>query len=138
MNINVIDKKALAQVYYIINHMPENDRNKVPEELMQNICENMLQDYIYEDEFSLQTQELLYAILMKYVLDEEQKRKFTEYYKFYDQKQEELKGEYNPNDIFKKTEIEENEEKVQENLQLIKSEKIGIFKKILNFFRKGF
>ena len=89
MDIASINKQALAQTYYILDSLDDNTKNKVPNSLFNTIKENM--DYQYQNttELLIETKELLYAILNKYVLSQSQKDKLAEYYRFYDAKMEE-------------------------------------------------
>lgn len=141
MDIASINKQALAQTYYILDSFDENTKNKVPNSLFNTIKENMDNQYKNTSELLIETKELLYAILNKYVLSQSQKDKLAEYYRFYDAKIEEEKiKKYQHKDLFennkneiKQTEIKEN----AENLSLIEY-KENIFKKILNKIKKKF
>jgi hypothetical protein len=84
MDIASINKQALAQTYYILDSLDDNTKNKVPNSLFNTIKENM--DYQYQNttELLIETKELLYANLNKYVLSQSQKDKLAEYYRFYD------------------------------------------------------
>ena len=86
MNVNDINKKALAQTYYIIENMSKANKSEIPLELINCIYENMDKDYVFEDKILDETQKLLYAILIKYILDDEMKRKIKEHYNFYSKK----------------------------------------------------
>ena len=135
MDVNIINRQALAQAYYEIERLSKNNKEKIPAEITNNIYNNMDKEYEYNGELLLEAQELIYAILLKYVLTEEKKEKIKEYYKFYDKKIEESKiGKYK---------IEFSDKKIEsknENMQLEVIEKTNILKKIIskikNFFNK--
>jgi len=91
MDIASINKQALAQTYYILDNLDDNTRNKVPNSLLAIIKENMDIQYTNTTDLLIETKELLYAILNKYILSQSQKDKLAEYYRFYDAKMEEEK-----------------------------------------------
>ena len=91
MNVDSINKQALAQTYYIIEHMSKKDKKKIPSILKKNIYEKMDKNYVFEEEYLLETKQLLYAILNKYVLDDEIKGKLSEYFTFFDEKTKNVK-----------------------------------------------
>lgn len=92
MDIASINKQALAQTYYILDSLDDNTKNKVPNSLFNTIKKNMDNQYQNTSELLIETKELLYAILNKYVLSQSQKDKLAEYYRFYDAKMEEEKA----------------------------------------------
>lgn len=133
MDIASINKQALAQTYYILDNLDDNTRNKVPNSLLAIIKENMDIQYTNTTDLLIETKELLYAILNKYILSQSQKDKIAEYYRFYDAKMEEEKvKKYQNKGLFKKNNetIEVKEEK--KNASLI-SYKENLFTR---FFRR--
>jgi hypothetical protein len=133
MDIASINKQALAQTYYILDNLDDNTRNKVPNSLLAIIKENMDIQYTNTTDLLIETKELLYAILNKYILSQSQKDKLAEYYRFYDAKMEEEKvKKYQNKGLFKKNNetIEVKEEK--KNASLI-SYKENLFTR---FFRR--
>ena len=101
MDISTINKQALAQTYYILDSFDNNTKNKVPNSLFNTIEENMDKQYNNTAELLIETKELLYAILNKYILSKSQKDKLAEYYRFYDAKIEEEKARnYQYEDLF--------------------------------------
>lgn len=132
MDIASINKQALAQTYYIINSFDDNTKNKLPNSLFNTIKENMDDQYQNTSELLIETKELLYAILNKYVLSQSQKDKLAEYYRFYDARMEEEKSKkYQYEDLFKNNKIETEPKEVKENISLVQY-KENLFTKILN------
>lgn len=84
----------------------------------------------------IETKELLYAILTKYVLSQSQKDRLAEYYRFYDAKMEEEKAKkYQNENSFKNNKIEKEQTEAKENVSLVQY-KENIFTKILNKIKK--
>ena len=132
MDIASINKQALAQTYYILNNFDDNTKNKVPNSLFNTIKENMDNQHQNTSELLIETKELLYAILNKYVLSQSQKDKLAEYYRFYDARMEEEKSKkYQYEDLFKNNKIETEPKEVKENISLVQY-KENLFTKILN------
>lgn len=141
MNVKSINKQALTQTYYILNSLNEINKNKIPNTLVDTISKNMDKEYKNTVEILEETKELLYAILNKYVLNQSQKDKLAEYYRFYDTKMEEEKAKkYQYKDLFEKTNNKIKQTEIKENAKkksLIEY-KENIFKKILNKIKKVF
>lgn len=136
MDIASINKQALAQTYYILDSFDDNTKNKVPNSLFNTIKENMDKQYQNTSELLIETKELLYAILTKYVLSQSQKDKLAEYYRFYDAKMEEEKvKKYQNENLFKNNKIEKEQTEAKENVSLVQY-KENIFTKILNKIKK--
>ena len=141
MDIASINKQALAQTYYILDSFDDITKNKVPNSLFNTIRENM--DYQYQNttELLIETKELLYAILNKYVLSQSQKDKLAEYYRFYDAKMEEEKAKkYLNENLFKnnKIETEQTEQtETKENVSLVKY-KENVFTRFYNRIKRIF
>lgn len=138
MNVASINKQALAQTYYILDSFDDVTKNKIPNSLFNTIKENMDFQYKNTTELLIETKELLYAILNKYVLSQPQKEKLAEYYRFYDAKMEEEKAKkYQNEELFKKnteiTKIKEDTDKVS-----LVPYKENIFTKILNNIKNLF
>ena len=136
MDISSINKQALAQTYYILDSFDDNTKNKVPNSLFNTIKENMDKQYQNTSELLIETKELLYAILTKYVFSQSQKDKLAEYYRFYDAKMEEEKAKkYQNENLFKNNKIEKEQTEAKENVSLVQY-KENIFTKILNKIKK--
>lgn len=138
MDIESINKQALAQTYYILDNFDDTIKNKVPNSLFNTIKENMDIQYKNTTELLIETKELLYAILNKYVLSQSQKDKLAEYYRFYDAKMEEEKSKkYQYKNLFENNRNETPKTEKNENVSLV-NYKENIFRRILLFFKKIF
>ena len=138
MDIESINKQALTQTYYILDNFDDTIKNKVPNSLFNTIKENMDIQYKNTTELLIETKELLYAILNKYVLSQSQKDKLAEYYRFYDAKMEEEKSKkYQYKNLFENNRNETPKTEKNENVSLVKY-KENIFRRILLFFKKIF
>ena len=138
MDIESINKQALTQTYYILDNFDDTIKNKVPNSLFNTIKENMDIQYKNTTELLIETKELLYAILNKYVLSQSQKDKLAEYYRFYDAKMEEEKSKkYQYKNLFENNRNETPKTEKNENVSLVKY-KENIFRRILLFFKKYF
>lgn len=135
MNVNSINKQALAQIYFILEDFNENIKVKIPNSLINTIQKNMDKNYANLEILLEETKEILYAILNKYILNDLQREKLAEYYKFYDKKIEEEKiKKYQYKDLFKKnSESIQIETQINENTSLVVSKKENI---IIRFFNK--
>ena len=138
MNIASINKQALAQTYYILDSFDDNTKNKVPNSLFNTIKDNMDYQYQNTSELLIETKELLYAILNKYVLSQSQKEKLAEYYRFYDAKMEEEKAKkYQNEDLFKNNKNEAERTEIIENVSLVQY-KENVFVKFWNKIKSIF
>ncbi len=120
MDIESINKQALAQTYYILDNFDDTIKNKVPNSLFNTIKENMDIQYKNTTELLIETKELLYAILNKYVLSQSQKDKLAEYYRFYDAKMEEEKSKkYQYKNLFENNRNETPKTEKNENVDFL-------------------
>lgn len=144
MDIASINKQALAQTYYILDGFDDITKNKVPNSLLDTIKENMDIQYKNTTELLIETKELLYAILNKYILSQSQKEKLAEYYRFYDAKIEEEKAKkYQNEDLFKnnKIETEQTEQtETKENVSLVQYKEnvfVRFWNRIKSIFKRN-
>lgn len=139
MNVTNISKQALAQIYYIWDNFSETTKNKVPNNLITTIRENMDMNYTNTSELLEETKEILYAILNKYVLNQTQKEKLAEYYRFYDAKMEAEKvKKYQYENLFDNNKKEiKKVEKNTNNISLVLY-KENIFIKLINKIKSIF
>lgn len=141
MNVESINKQALAQTYYILDSLDDNTKNKVPNSLFNTIKENMDYQYKNTTELLIETKELLYAILNKYVLSQSQKEKLAEYYRFYDAKMEEEKAKkYFNENLFKNNKNEAERTEIKENVSLVQYKEnvfVRFWNKIKSIFKRN-
>lgn len=143
--------KRLVEVDVILNHLSQENYQKIPKEIIQVIKKNMDKDYIWEydkskeledQDVSRDTIAFLSYINMEYLLDEKQKEYMEKLYESNERKLEEEKAkQYSVDDIFKRKSIEkeqiQNIEEKQENALVVYKENFfkKIFTKIKNFFK---
>ncbi len=137
---NVFDKKAFSEVIEILNHTDKEIVGKIPQKFIEFLFENADKDYIpninfydenWEKFIQEDTQAILALLYRDYIVSEDEKIELL------NEEQEErlkLEGEqrekYNPDNIFKKKNLEK---KIQtDNVQLIEIKETSWFKKILN------
>ena len=141
MNVESINKQALAQTYYILDSLDDNTKNKVPNSLFNTIKENMDYQYKNTTELLIETKELLYIILNKYVLSQSQKEKLAEYYRFYDAKMEEEKAKkYFNENLFKNNKNEAERTEIKENVSLVQYKEnvfVRFWNKIKSIFKRN-
>ena len=145
---------AYKEVYVILNNMSEEEVNKIPKDFMDMIKNNMDNDYEFEvyDDIPFEEQSVLHEtkailayIFMNFWGTEEQKSKIKAKFKQDLIEEENAKGSYNPDELFKNREkiienIEDEEGSVEktENVQLIEYKEKNIFTKIMESIKKLF
>lgn len=146
-------KMAYCEVDMILEQMEEEYVNKVPNELKKLFKEQKRKDYLPEIriDIPLAEQNLMrktIAILAMLNLnywceDEKEKQDLIQMYAENDRKrEEELREKYNPDNLFKKKDIEIEEiTKNNESKELVKYKEENflkrILRKIVSFFKKG-
>ena len=129
--------KAYTEVYEILKNIPNEDLNKIPEEVLHMLETKMdieykfkLQENIeFENQNLLRETKILLAILYRdYWATKEEKDRIISKWKNDIKIAEEKKKEVCNIDIFEKEKIEENNKKMSVE---VKNEKI--FKKLINF-----
>ena len=140
----VLDKtvlpKAYKEVVKIIEYLPDEEYIKIPEEIIQNLKEEMDDSYIYEidDLESLEvlkeTEEILAVIFRDYLSTSQEKRAIVLREKQEAiELEEEKRRKYSPNNIFAK------QEKNFESINIIlpvEIKKQNIFSKIISFIKE--
>ena len=138
MDITSINKQALEQIYFILESFSEDKKSKIPNSLINTINANMDKQYKNTSELLIETKEILYAILNKYILSQSQKEKLAEYYRYYDYKMEEEKIKKYPSEaLFKKNISEIKQAMINERVEkvsLIKY-KENVFIRFLNYIK---
>jgi hypothetical protein len=140
--------KAYKEVMEILNFVPKESVDKIPQTMIDTFKTNMDQNYDFkvdinksfeEQELLDETKAIFANIFRDYWATPYQKERILEKEKYDRQKlEEEKKTKYNPDDLFKKKKIEENE-KVEEISNLpIEVKKKNFYEKIIKFFKKIF
>ena len=147
--INTEYREALVEVLEIINHLEEDEKSKIPSEIVEFYEKNKSKTYIpninFEEEdiskynIKNKTREILAWIYIDYLCDDEKKK--SEYIKKLRNNEynyeEKKKKSFNQNTIFKNKQTQDlKNEQIQATKSMIKVEKQGWFSKILNKIKK--
>lgn len=138
-------KKALKEVYELINILSDEERNKIPQIYISNIEKEMdaSHQFVYditkklsEQNFMNESKAIIVDIYIKYFSEKKEYEKWEKYYKISNNLIEERKRkEFNPDNIFtdnnKRIEERENETKNIEETALTRIDN-NIFKDIIN------
>lgn len=139
-------RNAYKEVYTILNYLDEEDYEKIPPEVVETIKANMNQEYEYEmnedvDIFKQkmlpETKATLYNIFRDYLATPEQKEKILKMQEE-DRRKIEIKKQekYQKDDLFKNR--VSNEKAHNEQVALVKVEKLNFFQKLLNRIKNFF
>lgn len=149
--INTSYANAYKEVLIVLNNLIKEDYKKIPKEYIEflEINANPAYDFKYDSSKAFNEQELLddtkyilFGLFEKYGATETQKSKIKEFKDNYNEKLEKEKREkYNPEDIFKKINLNENIiNETKESVQMIKYKEQRwyekLFAKILKIFKK--
>lgn len=146
--INTEYREALVEVLEIIDHLEEDEKSKIPSEIVEFYEKNKSKTYIpninFEEDISKyniknKTREILAGIYIDYLCDDEKKK--SEYIKKLRNNEynyeEKKKKSFNQNTIFKNKQTQDlKNEQIQDTKSMIKVEKKGWFSKILNKIKK--
>ncbi len=146
--INTEYREALVEVLEIIDHLEEDEKSKIPSEIVEFYEKNKSKTYIpninFEEDISKyniknKTREILAGIYIDYLCDDEKKK--SEYIKKLRNNEynyeEKKKKSFNQNTIFKNKQTQDlKNEQIQDTKSMIKVEKQGWFSKILNKIKK--
>ena len=134
--------KAYKEVIKVIEYLPEELYVKIPEEILENLYENMDKDYEFEItnsktvKFLKETEDILAVIYRDYLASENEKRKIELLERQEETElEEEKRKKYSPDNIFEKRTDEY--EKISIVLPTI-VEKKNIFKRFLDYIKRKF
>lgn len=148
--INTNYANADKEVLIVLNNLIKEDYEKIPKEYIKFLETNANPDYDFkydsskafnEQELLDDTKYILFGLFEKYGATEVQKSKIKAFKNNYNEKLEKEKREkYNPDDIFKKNNLNENIiNKTKENVQIVEYKKQRwyekLFAKILKIFK---
>ena len=143
--------KAYKEVIEILKYVPQESVNKIPQTMLDTFKAKMDVNYDFkvdinksfeEQQLLDETNAILANIFRDYWATPYQKERIEAKEKYDRQKaEEEKRAQYNPDDIFRKkeinNEIENNTQESNNNLPIeVKKEKF--YEKIINFFKKIF
>lgn len=141
--------KAYKEVIEILNFVPKESVDKIPQRIIDTFKAKMDQNYDFEvdinksfeeQELLDETKAILANIFRDYWATPYQKERIEAKEKYDRQKIEEKKAKYNPDDIFKKKQLTreiENTENYAEKLP-IEVKKENFYQRIIKFFEKFF
>lgn len=145
INSEIVYSKAFKELYTVIQILSQEEKNKIPDSLIENIKNNMDIDYdfiidqsksILEQNLMPQTQALIIRIYQKYLSPEEEKEKWEKYNQIcYKKDEEEKRNLYSPDDIFKPKQQNIN---IPIQTQLIPVKKETFIQKIFNKLKQIF
>ena len=144
---------AMAETLHYLKGISQDDINKIPDNFITFLKNNASQNYeckfdytrpLKELNLKNETRGLIAMICLNYWCDtEDQKNSFIEHLNKNEKKyQEELRKEYNIDDIFKKKEfipkVEKTTENIDKNRLPVQAERENIFKRVFNRIMKIF
>ena len=137
-----IYKKIYRELYEVIDILSENEKDKISKEVIENIKQNMDNEYSFkidknnsllEQNLLPQTQAMLIKLYEKYLCSEEEKEKWNLYDKMCYVKVQKMKMEtYKEHTIL--SEMRKNEQKlpvIDKNNEMIEMKKESFIKKII-------
>lgn len=147
---NTTYANAYKEVLIVLNNLIRDDYEKIPKEYIEFFEANANPDYDFrydtskafsEQELLDDTKYILFGLFEKYGATEVQKLKIKTFKDNYNEKIENEKREkYNPDDIFKKNNLNENINETKENVQIVEYKENRwyekLFAKILKIFKK--
>ena len=141
-NKKILYRKAYKELYEVIKKLSKNEIEKLPNDFIMNIHENMDTNHeffynesvgVLEQDFMIETKALIIEMYRRFLIEDSQ----NEYWKKYDEKcfniiEEEKRLKYNPDKLFEITKKEEkNEPKEDVEIAVVKVEE-SFLRKILN------
>ncbi len=142
---NVIDRKAYYQTYVILKNL--DLLNELPEEIKKFIINNSESDeeFSFDQDIPLfeqidneKTEALLSYIYLKYINKNEfEKNILLEKYKQNEiDYEKEMNEKYSVDNLFKKKDVNEEQPKKNEHTELVKYNKVNIFRKIIDKIKR--
>lgn len=148
--INTSYANAYKEVLIVLNNLIKEDYEKIPKEYIEFLETNANPDYDFkydsskafnEQELLDDTKYILFGLFEKYGATEVQKLKIKAFKSNYNEKLEkEKRDKYNPDDIFKKNNLNKNINETKESVQMVEYKEQRwyekLFAKILKIFKK--
>ena len=140
-----IYKKIYRELYEVIDILSENEKDKISKEVIENIKQNMDNEYSFDKNNSLleqnllpQTQAMLIKLYEKYLCSEEEKEKWNLYDKMCYVKVQKMKMEtYKEHTTL--SEMRKNEQKlpvIDKNNEMIEMKKESFIQKIIRKIKR--
>ena len=142
-----IYKKAYTELNEVINILSDNEKSKIPNELIKNLQDNMDKEYkfkfdiskgIFEQNYMVETKALIVELYERFLAPEEEK----EFWKKYDRMclkkiEAEKQKKYSKETLFKSSEgYKTNEDRFKKMDALILAKKENVIIKIINKLKK--
>ena len=135
-----------SEVYFILNHLDEKAKNKLPTQFMEYIKKNKEDGFIPDIDLDIplkyqnlkkETKNLLAGLYLKFWCEDEyEKNELIDIFKCNDELE---KKEYKYEDLFNPVNIEkEAVEEKKPNFYMVKYKKDNIFKRIINIVKRLF
>ena len=135
-------EKAYTEILEILKYIPKEEYERIPKEKISFFEENCDKDYEFkfdinksldEQEFLRETNAIIVVLFRDYFATDTQKEKLQRILLENERKyQEELREKYNPDDIFKKKQVDVKKEEIkEENVQMVEY-KEPILRRIVN------
>lgn len=135
-------EKAYTEILEILKYIPKEEYERIPKEKILFFEENCDKDYEFkfdinksldEQEFLRETNAIIVVLFRDYFATDIQKEKLQKILLENERKyQEELREKYNPDDIFKKKQVDVKKEEIkEENVQMVEY-KEPILRRIVN------
>ena len=136
-----------TEVYEIINHVEKKERNKIPKNVIDFIKENKNDSYNFRidenrtfENQTLKRETLVFMALISLNYwcenDEEKEQLIKEFSENDKKREQELREKYNPDNLFKKKNIENSTKQSMELIEYKENIFIKLWKKIKLIFRK--
>ena len=133
---------AYNEVLCILNQMNEEEVGKVPKEVIENIRQNVCDEYIAkydsnkrldEQGYQKETLTILAMLNLNYWCDNDEKKAslLNEYKQNEIKLENEKRMKYNPDKIFENSTVQKNEKQ-----EIVEYQEKGFFSKILNFIKR--
>lgn len=140
--VNVEYANAYSEVLEILNHIPKSDYDKIPNNMIEVFIRNNNKEYEFnydvtktlnEQNVSKVAKTIIAILFRDYWATPTQREKIIAKEKYDIAKLEQEKREiYNPDDIFKKKEKNQEENIVSQNTSLIEYKESNFFERLLN------
>ncbi len=145
--VSIEYSEAIVEVLDILEHSDEAIYNKIPKKLISFWQRNKSNTYkpnldhsklLKDMDLREKTKDILAMIYLNYLSNEKQKEEIKYILTKNEEKyQQELKAKYDPDGIFKNKRIESTKQVIQQELP-VKIKETGLFKRIINYFKKLF
>lgn len=139
-----MNRKAYTEVNYIINEMSSEMKSKIPSQILKNIEEKMdksynfyIQDEDFESAELLEDTEKMFSVIYTdYLANEEEKVVIKNKEELLENKKKENLSYIEIKEIFPKMQKTNEKTQIEKNKELLNSEQVNWYRKIINFFKK--